>query len=65
MQRHSPRQPQAPHRITLRQHLTLRMSLPLPLEVLQSTAFGAKRFPIVNASGVEGRSLAGGHLVQN
>jgi hypothetical protein len=31
----------------------LRLSLPRPLEVLPSTAFWAKRFPIVNASGLE------------
>ena len=31
----------------------LRLTMPLQLEVLPSTTFWAKRFPIVNASGVE------------
>lgn len=36
-----------------KRHPTLRMSQPLPLAVLPSTAFWAKRFPIVDASGAE------------
>ena len=36
-----------------KRHPTLRMSQPVPLEVLPSTAFWAKRFPIIGASGAE------------
>lgn len=36
-----------------KRHPTLRMSQPLPLEVLPSTAFWTKRFPIIGASGAE------------
>ena len=36
-----------------KRHPALRLSVPLALEVLPSTSFWAKRFPITNASGVE------------
>ena len=36
-----------------KRHPALSLSVPLALEVLPSTSFWAKRFPIVNASGVE------------
>jgi hypothetical protein len=38
---------------TGKRYPTLRMSVPLAVEVLPSTSFWVKRFPIVNASGME------------